>query len=268
MREWDSNLDHRLVRLVASVPEVVWMDSNGIRRRGERRRRARHAATGLAGALAVVLILGAGWLVACDRAVPLPVPPATQAPSTAAPSAEPTTDIPVAAMLTVSDLGATAPYQASDEQSRGDWSLGTTMGYCTQVPWQHPGIGVAQRYRTLHSEEKSDGNMVSGSLITAVFRYAGDGAERAMQAFRAGVGLCESHATSDMTLKIIQADVVTADDVIMVRSVVPGRTMYYAFLRQGNVVEELAFYDGSDEATATFVAAQAAQRLCAAVATC
>jgi hypothetical protein len=272
MREWDNNLDHRFVRLVVSVPEVVWMDSNGIRRRGERRRRARHTATGLACALAVVLILGAGWLVACDRALPQPVPPATHGPSTASPSAapstEPTVEIPVEAMLTVADLGASVSYAASDEQSRGDWSLGATMSYCTQTPWEHPGPGIAQRYRTLHSDQRSDGNMVSGSLITAVARYTGGGADRAMQAYRTGLGLCESHPTSDMTLRFVPAGGMTAADVMVVRSVVPGRTMYYAFVRQDDVVEELAFYDGADEATAVAVTARAAQRLCAAVTRC
>jgi len=134
------------------------MESSAIRRRGERRRRARHFVTGLGGALAVTLILGVGWLVACDRALPSPVPPATHAPSSvtpsippsAAPSAEPTVEIPVEAMLTVADVGAS--YQASDEPARGDWSLGATMGYCTQAPWQGPGAGIAERHRTLHSE--------------------------------------------------------------------------------------------------------------------
>jgi hypothetical protein len=126
---------------------------------------------------------------------------------------------------------------------------------------------VAHRYRTLHSDEKKQGDMVSGSLITAVSRFA-DGGASAMQAYRTGLGLCESHPTTDMTLTIVVADAVTADDVIVVRSVVPGRTMFFAFVRQGDVVEELAFYDGSHQATAIAVTAKAAQRLCAAVSTC
>ena len=64
MREWDNDLDHRFVRLVVSVPEVSWMDSSGIRRRGARRRRIRHTATGLTCAVAVILAVGGGWLVA------------------------------------------------------------------------------------------------------------------------------------------------------------------------------------------------------------
>lgn len=274
MREWDDNVDHRFARLVVGVPEVEWMDANGIQRRGERRRRARHFATGVAGAMAVTLVLGAGWLVACDRALPQPVPPATQAPSTPAPtsaapsadpSAEPTVEIPVEAMLTVADVGAS--YQASDEPARGDWSLGATMGYCTQSVWQGPGPDIAHRYRTLHSDQKQNGAMVSGSLITAVSRFA-DGGANAMQTYRTGLGLCAAHATADMTLTIVAVPTITADDVIVVRSAMPDRTMYYAFVRQGNVVEELAFYDGSNQATAIAVTALAAQRLCAAVQTC
>jgi hypothetical protein len=142
------------------------------------------------------------------------------------------------------------------------------MGYCTQSPWEHPGPGIAQRYRSLHSDQRADGNMVSGTLITAAARYTGDGADRAMQAYRTGLGLCESHPTTDMTLTFVPAAGVTAADVMVVRSVVPGRTMYFAFVRQGDVVEELAFYDGSDEVMAVAVTAQAAQRLCAAVPTC
>ena len=94
------------------------------------------------------------------------------------------------------------------------------------------------------------------------------GPQPLQDAYRTGLGLCESHPNPDITLTIIPGDAVTADDVIVVRSVMPDRTMYYAFVRQGDVVAELAFYDGSSEATAIAVTARAAQRLCAAVSTC
>jgi hypothetical protein len=46
------------------------------------------------------------------------------------------------------------------------------------------------------------------------------------------------------------------------------RSVCYAYLRQGDVLAELAFYDGADEATAVAVTTRAAQLLCAAVSAC
>ncbi len=263
--------------LVHHSSKVVFALSEDVRRRGSRRRASRAVAVaGLATAVVVVVAVGSTLALSRKTVMPPgqtpspsastePSPTSSAGPSPTSSAEPPSTEIPLAALLQASDVGA--GYTTSDNQQGDDHgSILMLMSYCGEGDYST----ATEHWLAYH--RRSVGRSEQQYLYEEVNRYAPTWAARHVSDLRAALPRCETvdimgDPNHRVTLAVVATDF-TADESLLLKETRGNVTQYHAVIRQGDVEARLRIHIGATDSEARAIVVNAAQRLCAAVPSC
>ncbi|WP_155369285.1 hypothetical protein [Catellatospora vulcania] len=262
------DLDQQFAGFGAELPPVAWASPTEIRRRGDRRRLVRTAATGAAAVLLVVTGVSTAMALGGGSAEPQP----GASPQVSASAG--VSDIPSTALLTPADIGAGVelmPGEVDDPrydsvarcQSEGMWD-GTPKA---------PVAGYAVRrtaaYRLDPARQTAEytqwvGGYASAELAAQQLAHDRAGFEHCALLDMGG-GFTHSFTISETGF--------AGDESLLVTFVVkmpdkPDRTFLYATFRVGAVYAVIHNREGTSPAEVRQLAVRAAERICATMAVC
>ena len=268
--------------LFRDTEKLSWDPAERVRDRGRRRTRRTRIMAGLGGAVAVaVIVTGAAALGnGPDPTPPAPPVPSSPAPSPAPspartspspspsrpPSVAPTSPsrpatsappagpaVPKAAMLQPADLPE--GFRANGSDLDGDWSLeAATIACSNKSPRITPGEVARRGARFQASEE---------FVIQRVTRHSGGNAGTAMDRVRELVSECVPY--EGMNKLSIVASGLSGEESLLIGSSGGYR---WVFVRQGDLVAQVALGESATTAEARRYAQRTANRLCAGTDAC